>query len=244
MKEYYGKSAKKYKQAKEKKYLLTPAIIRNLPKGQEGMTLLDVGSGDGFFCDIAIEKGYRYYGIDISKDMVDRSKIDFPNGKFTVTSATAFTKTLKQKFDVILINMVFPCIDNKDDFKQIFVEAKNALKKTGRIIVGSTHSCFDGYMKAGILKIGLDIIETDFQGYFQSGQRYTVNRNFNGQKFVFEDYHWMLSDYVNSIAEHDMKLIFMDECKPVDVFNKDDRDFIERSRKFPIFFVMVIEKQF
>ena len=233
---------KKYKQAKEKKYLLTPALIRHLPKGKKGSTLLDVGSGDGFFFNIAIEKGYRYYGVDISEDMIDGSRKDFPKGEFRVASATSFTKVLKQKFDVIIINMVFPCISNKEDFKRIFVEAEKALKDDGIIILGSTHSCFDGYMKVGVLKLGIDIIDTDFKGYFQSAQKYTVKRNFDGQKFVFEDYHWMISDYVNSITESGMKLVLMDECKPVDSYSKKDYDFIKKSHKFSIFFIIVIEK--
>jgi len=243
MKEYFGKSAGKYKQAKEKKYLLTPAISRNIPKGKKGETLLDIGCGDGFFCGIATKKGYKYYGIDISNDMVNRAKEDFPKGKFCVVSADDFTKVLNQKFDVILINMLFPCISNKLDFKNIFLEAKKALKNNGRIIVGSTHSCFDGYMKAGVLGIGRNIIETDFKGYYESSQKYKVKRNFDGKKFIFEDHHWMISDYVNCITDCGLKLVHMDECKPVKAFCKSDHQYVKNSHKLPIFFVMVIVKE-
>jgi hypothetical protein len=149
---------------------------------------------------------------------------------------------VKNKFDVILINMVFPCIDNRKDFKQIFKEAKKALKPGGVILIGTTHSCFDGYMKVGVLELGLDIINTDFKGYHHSGQQYTVNRNFEGEKFVFEDYHWMLSDYVNCISDCGLKIIHMDECKPIDLSDCDDENFKKRSKQFPIFFVFVVTK--
>lgn len=242
MKEYSGKSSHKYIQAKDKRYLLTPAIIRHIPKCKGEMGFLDVGCGDGFFYDIATKKGYKYYGIDISKDMVNRSKHSYPNGNFAIGSATSFTKKIKQKFDIILINMVSPCLNNKKDFDRIFAEAKKALTDSGQIIIGSTHSCFDGYMKVGVLKRGLGIIKTNFKGYFESGQKYLVNRNFNGKKFVFEDHHWMFSDYINSIAANGMKLVFMDECKPAHLFDGKDKNFIKESYQFPIFFVLGIKK--
>jgi hypothetical protein len=62
MKEYFGENATKYKQTKGKNFLL------------------------------ANKKGYRYFGIDISKEMIERARRDFPEGEYQVGRAEDLAK--------------------------------------------------------------------------------------------------------------------------------------------------------
>jgi 2-polyprenyl-3-methyl-5-hydroxy-6-metoxy-1,4-benzoquinol methylase len=64
MKEYYGKSAKNYKQPSDKYIRLFPAIERVLGKiNLAGNTVLDVGCGDGILFQMFSGRGFDIYHL-------------------------------------------------------------------------------------------------------------------------------------------------------------------------------------
>ncbi len=230
MKEYYGSSAQNYKQASSKEALLTPAILRNLPKGN-GKSLLDLGCGDGFFQPIAKEFGYNYTGIDISLDMISKAKKLHEESEFIVSSSTNFTDKINAKFDIILINMMFPSISNLEDIQKTLIQCKKVLNSEGRVIIGTTHPMFDGYMQKEILK--REDILTEFTDYFASGTKYTSIKDFDGKRYEFEDFHWTLKDYISAINFADLKIDLIDECAPSKESNLE--------LKFPKYIVFVLK---
>lgn len=99
MKEYFGKTSQVYQQTDGKRLILIPAFYRNIPNAlKSDQKLLDVACGHGDFYELAKEKGYTYYGLDISKDMIDEAKRNFPDGRYLVSSAISFSRKYNERF--------------------------------------------------------------------------------------------------------------------------------------------------
>ena len=63
MREYFGKTAKGYKQTKGKQYILYPTLRKHIPISKNNNSnLLDVACGNGDFYLITKEKGYNFLG--------------------------------------------------------------------------------------------------------------------------------------------------------------------------------------
>jgi ubiquinone/menaquinone biosynthesis C-methylase UbiE len=236
MKEYYGKGAKIYHQTKGKRFLLIPAILRNLKPVTKGK-LLDVACGNGDFSILVNKKGYEYHGLDVSPDMIKRAREDFPHGKFQVASATKFASKYKEKFDVILISMLFPAMDKLSGITKVLTESVKVLKKDGHIIIGVTHPSFDHYMQSFLFNRA--DVKTKFTGYYSSGTKYRTPQKFNGGELVFEDYHWTLSDYVNAIHKAGLSITNIDECKP-SIEAKKDKPFYQKRLTFPTYLTITV----
>ena len=212
MEEYFGDSAKVYKQTRGKRAQLIPALKRALPHVTHG-TLLDVGCGDANFGNTAREMGYDYYGVDISEDMIRCAKEEFPQGKHEVASATDFARLYKDHFDVVLMSMLFPSMNNLNDIIRALSEAKSVLAPGGLVVLGVAHPAFDGYMQS-FLSLRDDVVG-ECTSYFTSGDAFEVHKANEGEPFVYRDFHWTLSDYVSSIHEAGLEIQAIDEC-PVD----------------------------
>ncbi len=238
MQEYFGNSAHVFKQSRGKRYLLNPAIERNLPQATNlSNKLLDLGCGNGYFYEMASSKGYQYHGLDISEDMIERSKTEYPKGNYLVASATDFSKKYQEKFDVILPIMLYPAFNSKTDIQKSLIECKSVLKEGGIVLVGLSHPSYDQYMQKGVL--GKNEIETDFQGYFKSGQKMLIPHNFSGEVMTFEDYHWTTQDYVDCITQAGLSIVKFDECPPSLEFQKEDPEFFNKRSEFPTYLLLV-----
>lgn len=211
---YTGENAQNYRQTPNKLVYLIPAVRRLLPQARTGGRLLDVACGNGDFFVIAREKGYEYYGLDASAEILERAKKDYPGGNYLRASATDFASQYREKFDVVLISMLLPIFGTKEDIIKTLLESKSVLKENGTILIGIPHPAWDSYMRKGIFDN--PDVETDFRGYFASGQRYLVRKRFDNPDNIveFEDYHWPLSDYVECLTQAGLVITAVDECPP------------------------------
>lgn len=222
MKEYYGKSSNIFEQSPSKRASLLPALRRTIPQGNGKAKALDVGCGQAALFPIFSEKGYGYYtGVDISKDMLKVAESRYPKALYIQGSAEHLSNYFVDKFDVIVANMLFTSMSSHQQVVQVLSECKKLLKDNSPLIVGVAHPCFDAYMQAQLTdRKG---VEAQFEGYYASGNRYTVEKEFSLGSFVLEDYHWTLADYVSAFTVVGFKLDQIDECKP-DSFKENMSD--------------------
>ncbi|MFC1649506.1 class I SAM-dependent methyltransferase [Patescibacteria group bacterium] len=212
MNEYKGRSVRNYRQPSDKKYTLFPALDRQIPEANTDQTLLDLGCGTGDLYKFATSKGYKYVGLDASEDMVSEARRNHPQADFIVGDASEISKSTKEKFDVIMANMLFPSLPSIKAFNSVFESMSKSLKEGGLIILGIMNPYFDGYMQKRLFD--RKDIDTDFDGYFKSGVNYTVRRVMEGRKFTFSDYHWQLPDYTKAARQMGLSLRTIDDCKP------------------------------
>lgn len=221
MEEYFGESAKKYKQPSDKFFTLFPALERVLPQARYGQRLLDLACGTGDLYEFVKSKGYEYVGVDVSDDMLEQARAKHPRVKFEKGDATKLSGGGLGKFDAILCNMLFPSVSEKSEIGAIFEGGASLLTEDGLMLTSSGHPCFDGYM--GKKFFGRTDIETVYEGYFKSGRNYKVFRKFEGNDFIFNDHHWTLSDYFQAAKTAGLYLAEFDECEVVGDIPQDMR---------------------
>jgi ubiquinone/menaquinone biosynthesis C-methylase UbiE len=92
--------------------------------------ILIVGCGSGYDMSV-INNEMDGYGVDISKEAVKKSRVNFPQHKYQVSSATKlpFENNL---FDVVVCSEVIEHVPNRD---KAFKEIHRVLKKGGKFIV-------------------------------------------------------------------------------------------------------------
>lgn len=237
MEEYVGAKARNYAQTTGKTNLLFPAIERHLPNSKGASAkLLDVGCGEGSVAKLAESKEYEYYGLDASQDMLNLAKASFPKGNYLRSSSIEFAHKYREKFDVIIISMLFPVFDSAHKIKKTLLECKKVLKPEGIILIGVTHPAYDWYMQFDIL--GKSGVTTNFKGYFNSGQKFCIRKPAKNGEMIFEDYHWTIADYFNCITEASLKLKSIDECMPVNIIDKET---LKEKQRFPTYLLLVTE---
>jgi len=241
MKEYFGATAQKYQQTKGKQYLLFPTLQKYLGTAKlDNASMLDVGCGNGDFYQIAEEQHFHYFGLDISEEMISRAKQEYPKGEFQVSPATHFASLYTQKFDVVVVSMLFPSLRDKESIIATLKESKRVLTKDGEILIGLPYPCFDGYMQFGIL--GRKDVAANFQGYFQSEAEFKITHQLSEGAFTFEDCHWTLGDYIECIKNAGLVIDFIDECKPAETIKVIDKAFYEERMKFPTYLVLLVKQ--
>jgi SAM-dependent methyltransferase len=234
MKEYLGDGAYNYNQTDGKRFLLFPAIKRQLSK-LENVRLLDLGCGAGDIYDLIKDKNIDYYGLDISAEMLERAKQQVPDGYFIQASATEFSSTLGTQFDVIISSMLYPSFGKLKDIAKSLEECKKALKEDGMLIIGIAHPSYDRYMQKGLFQ--KEDVEADFEGFFDSGKKFLIHKMIDGKEFTFEDYHWTLEDYSRALQEAGFVIEFIDECKPEEELLYD-KSILEKKNIFPSYMVI------
>ena len=106
-------------------------------KPQPGERILDLGCGTGYLTNIIASSGAAVVGIDSSLEMISKAKLQYPELKFKVQSATEFH--FDEHFDAIFSNAVLHWVLEKE--KAIECMYRN-LKRSGRIVLemGGKHN--------------------------------------------------------------------------------------------------------
>ena len=237
MREFYGKSAKQFFQTNGKERLVMPAVSRHLPKAGLGERCLDVGCGTVLFYDLIAKQGYKYYGLDQSQDMIDRAVESHPEGGYVIAPATDFAQVFNGRFDAMLLSLVLPSISEQETMQKILAECRKTLKEGCTLLVAVIHPAFDHYMKVGLFGARPNV-RTSFSGYFSSGSSYKTQRRDGDKTFVYQNYHWTLSDYFDIILRAGFQVTSIDECPPGE-YIKEDKDYFDEKNSFPTFLLLV-----
>lgn len=104
------------------------------------------------------------------------------------------------------------------------------------MVVCNVHPGFDPYMQKGIMDRN-DVI-TDFETYFTSPVKYVVHKQVGDKTFIFEDYHYTFSDFINTASNEGLYVDEIDECPPDPNKRHLDPDYYDRKRLYPTFYVM------
>jgi ubiquinone/menaquinone biosynthesis C-methylase UbiE len=124
-------------------YMNNPAMFRMLGKIR-GKKVLDLGCGEGFNTRMMARRGAEVTGIDFAEKMLslakDSEKRDRLGIKYYICNATKLSIFKNSTFDIVSSFMTIQDIAN---YRQALKEVNRVLKKNGRLVIGTTHPCFE-----------------------------------------------------------------------------------------------------
>jgi len=98
-----------------------------------GLRLLDIGCGTGIFLDSARKKGYKVYGIDINREVVDIAKERYNLKEVYAIDEEEFCDNFTyEKFDVITF---FEVMEHLNNPAQFVGRVKKMLKPRGYVVL-------------------------------------------------------------------------------------------------------------
>lgn len=237
MQEYSAKYAKHYSWGLSNVFLINPGLERTIPKAKKFARLLDVGCGHGDHSVFAKKKGYTYLGIDGSNAMLAIATQKYPKEKFILSGVTLISKLkLKEKYDVILCNMLFPSFKRLEDIAKTLKQLKPLLTPTGQLVVTVSHPCFDPYIQKGLM--GRNDIQANFTSYFSGGSTYKVTPS--GAPIPFTDHHRTLAEYFIIANQAKLYIAGVDECPPDLQLNKIDKIYYQKKALFPSYLTLTM----
>ena len=121
------------------KELLLPNLLR-LVAPKKGMTIVDVGCGQGLFSHAYATQGARVFGIDVASELIviaQKGKTSLE--EFFVNSADNMKDIKSACADVATITLALQNIERVD---KTLRESARVLKKGGRILIVLNHPCF------------------------------------------------------------------------------------------------------
>ena len=110
-------------------------ILESLDK-YDHATILDVGCGPGMMAEYAIDKGFEFFGIDISEKMIEECINNFGHTRSTHFSVGKLQKLefSDSSFDVVLCMGALEYIE-RDELENALAEMLRVLKPEGQIIM-------------------------------------------------------------------------------------------------------------
>jgi ubiquinone/menaquinone biosynthesis C-methylase UbiE len=100
---------------------------------KKGDRVLDIGCGNGRFCQFFKEQGAEYSGIDNSRNLIAIARKNFPEANFAVADALGLPFK-ENVFDLAVSFAVIHHIPSKYLRLKFFNEARRVLKPGGRLI--------------------------------------------------------------------------------------------------------------
>jgi len=121
------------------KQVLLPNILRLL-EPKNGMTILDIGCGQGYFARAFAEAGAKVIGCDISPELIELAKKRMSVGvDYKVASSNKLSFAADSSFDAATIIL---SLQNIEDLPGTITECARVLKSRGRLLVVINHPAF------------------------------------------------------------------------------------------------------
>jgi ubiquinone/menaquinone biosynthesis C-methylase UbiE len=111
-----------------------------LLRPKEGMQIIDIGCGEGFFSRAFAEAGADVFGVDLSKELIAfATEKRAPRTRFAVASADKLTGVPDNTYDAAIIILA---IQNMRDLSAVVREAARVLRKGGSFVIVLNHPAF------------------------------------------------------------------------------------------------------
>ncbi|MDO8460468.1 MAG: class I SAM-dependent methyltransferase [Nanoarchaeota archaeon] len=223
-------------------HLEKPAMYKELPN-LNGKSVLCIGCGAGEECEHINSLGAKkVIGIDISKELIDIAKKNYPTIDFYVMDMEKL-KFKNESFDFIYSSLVMHYVK---DWTKVLKEVKRVLKSNG-IFLFSTHNPVYWGAERKKDKSG----KSQFLGYSEKDGVYVTHGDYlNSRKindiwfnnFKVTYYHRPISLLLKDILKSSFKIEDCIEPKPLASVKKLDLNFWIKANKIPLFIIFKLKK--
>ncbi len=139
----WGKVAPWYNELLESKRtyqkdVILPKLVRMM-EIKKGEKILDVACGQGFFTSEFAKLGAHVVGADISPELIDLARTNFPKISFEVVPADKQSIFPNQTFDTVTIILA---LQNISDLQGTLKECGRILKNGGKLFIVLNHPAF------------------------------------------------------------------------------------------------------
>jgi len=174
--------------------LIINPVVQELLGNLTNKCVLDAGCGNGYWTRRMAETAQRVVGVDFTEELIERARSrGVPNNAEFIIGNLERLLLAKNTFDVALMSMV---LLDLEDLSTPIAEVARVTKPEGRIIVSTTHPCFENPPYTRSLrddngnKTGRVITN-----YFATG---LVKDEVNS----YQHWHYKISDVINTFASN------------------------------------------
>lgn len=213
-----GQAAQKYlkflesKNGKIQQSVLIDALLNALPQNRQ-QKILDACCGSGWLTSRLLQDFPETSGFDSSKELIAFAQKKYPNINFSIADAANNLPYEKDFFDVVILNMAAPDLEN---LHQSFQNLSAILKNNGRFTMTIPNPYYT-YPVAVWKRSFADFIQFKKPSlkiqlpYFQAQ---AIEREF-GKGNKISSHFYPLSSYLNAAKDAGLKLKEIKEIKSV-----------------------------
>jgi len=111
------------------------AIASLIPRTSSLARCLDIGCGEGMIAEVIKRKGYLYYGLDLSKEILRRARCSLSNNNIFLQADANYLPFKKCCFDLVIALEIIEHIDNPC---KLLKEVNSILINGGYLIISNT----------------------------------------------------------------------------------------------------------
>jgi ubiquinone/menaquinone biosynthesis C-methylase UbiE len=165
-----------------------------------GLSILDIGCGDGLITADLARGGAHVLGIDIAAKWIvaNQRKYHLPSLAFRHLPATGIGELPRHSFDRVLMNMVLVHIETEGEIRKIFRGVNRVLKPGGRFVFSDLHPALVMNHKLPDRRV---TYAPGFS-YFKKGSQFTAQVRLDRQtEITFSNFLWTPAFYSRLLAE-------------------------------------------
>ncbi|MBU1201490.1 MAG: class I SAM-dependent methyltransferase [Nanoarchaeota archaeon] len=224
-------------------FLEIPCMIKAVGK-IKNKKLLDIGCGTGDHAKKYLKLGAKVAGVDISKTMINISKVNCPDAEFKIASMNKLPFK-DNSFEIITASLV---VDYIKDLKKAFREVNRVLKK-GSLFFYSDQSIISGARE----KVRIDNKLYNVVGYIKDDNKEKTCFGNCWKSYVrtvelvpgmkVNQHVRPMRNHLFAIKQAGFELVDLIDCKPTADFKKYDPKTYKIYTKFPLFNIFVCKKK-
>ncbi len=233
--------------SKSRRYILFPTL-QNLISDKKRNSVVDIGCAEGDLCMILAKDPaiHSICGIDISSTLIKNAE-----EKKKLLSLSEYNKIsyimgdalqllpLSKPVDIIILAHILCMSKNLEELATYFKITYDSLCSSGTLLISVPHPAFDN-----ITSKSLQRIYHEPYTYFSRDNKCSTSYTQEGHSIHLEDYHYTLSDYINSALSMGFNLEQIIEPQPPLKIATLDRSWFDKQMATPTMIVFSFRRNY
>jgi ubiquinone/menaquinone biosynthesis C-methylase UbiE len=169
----------------------------------DNQRVLDFGSGSGHITYELDRRGAKCIGVEPSRLFVKVAQKKYPNLDFRLIRRSKLDQFKANYFDKVIMSIVLPSLNSKQELKTAFKEVGRVLKKNGEFVFSALHPLMVRSFKDDFR----EVIIPAHMNYFSTGAKFKNDVMLPDSTFMtFTNIHWTLKTLAKNYWQTDLLL--------------------------------------